>query len=711
MILGPLSLSGINPLLGSTADSKVHITYHWHLHQPLYWPAPLKPGGPVQTALQSIQNKAQGGGLYPGSPVPHPENRLAEGDVGAYDPVFTKEDRVRIYQERGFDSLKALSVYPNAGVQISYTGSLIENIKSFGESQTYGYRHHWAQGYQDASRMTTQQGQPRADLVGITFHHGLAPLLPRAVFRKELLLQQETQRQQWGRVSQGFFPPELAFSKEMIPELKAAGYQWSFVPAHHIARATANYLEVAPEPSSSTWNTDPPNKSDLQNPAVPKPQWWSGTLDGRGATLPVPLAYMPHHAIYTDPSSGNQESLIIVPADDILGYQDGYGTMGTDSIDRFLAPFAKETSRPLLVVMAHDGDNAWGGGYSYYFESVPQFAQAATARGYQMTTVASYLKQNPVPLDAQVHVEDGSWVNPEGDFGGPAFAKWLFPPMRSPSDPQYKETDPKSYVDIEKGFSASLKSWSAIIAGANNCETAEQIFGTDKVRISQILQPIAANPAEMCWHYYLAGLDSGFTYYGDALDDEVKPGLALVHAKSQAKLIFNNEQSQQKDPLIADQTPPSFLKLQRWPYNPGGKGWGMTTRWRPIGFRGAEPHSRDFYVWTLAHDISGVKSAKVYVRQSLTGRTSPLGDHLLYRGGPEVSPWKPVPMTRRSFDPAERGQPPQQGLNYFIQASELADLYWAKIQGFSKVLVDYYMESEDAMGNLVKSPISHVWVD
>ena len=691
-------------------NAKVHITYHWHLHQPLYWPAPTPgKGGAIQTALDSIDIKAQGGGFYPGSPVAHPENKLVDQDTGAYDPVFSKEDRLHIYQNRGFDALQNLLAYPDAGVQVSYTGSLMANVKALGEAERYGYTRQWKDGYQKAQKLTNAQGLPRADMVGITYHHGLAPLLPPAVLRKELAVFREAQRQNWGDSnSKGFFPPELAFSIEMIPELLAAGYQWAFVPAHHLARATENYLAVAPFPSSSTWNADPPNRADQRNQAVPKTQWWSGTLDGRGAILPVPLAYLPHYAEYVDPQTEKSHRMIVVPADDVLGYRDGYGTMGTQEIDQFIAPWRTLSARPPLVVFAHDGDNAWGGGYSYYFESVPQFAQKAEAQGHRLTTVQTYLTQYPVPTDDIVHVEDGSWVNPEGDFGGPSFTKWLFPPMRSPLDPFYRENDPRTYVDVEKGFSASLKSWAAVIAGAHLCEAAENLVGPERTRMAEIHAPQNPTPVELCWHQYLAGLDSGFTYYGDSLDDEVKPGLATNLALEQAQKVFAQYPQESQDI-----TPPTLLKTQRWPHNPGGMGWGVTTKWRRVGLGDSPPHSKDFTVWSLAYDWSGIKSANVYVRADEKGRKNPEKIHLTYRTAPGVglSPWREFPMKFRTLHPEERGSPPQSGLNYFIKPKALADVIWAQITGYSGVLVNYYVEVEDRHGLKSRSPIQHVWIE
>ena len=45
------------------------------------------------------------------------------------------------------------------------------------------------------------------------------------------------------------------------------------------------------------------------------------------------------------------------------------------------------------------------------------------------TTVQQYLSEHPVDKDDVVHVEDGGWVNPDGDFGSPQSLKWNYPLM------------------------------------------------------------------------------------------------------------------------------------------------------------------------------------------------------------------------------------------------------------------------------------------
>lgn len=563
-----------------------------------------------------------------------------------------------------------------------------------------GYSSDWNQGYIEARGWKTHGGHPRADLVGFTYHHSLSPLIPKSVLRKEIQLFKEAWARNWegkpdySDQSKGFFPPEAAFSETMIPILASEGYEWTIIPNGHLARTCRNYLDpdVAPMHSSSTWNTNPPNRADMSGPWVPASQWWSGTLDGRGAKVPAPYAYQAHWAEYTDPETGKTSRIRVVPMDEVLSYQNGYSMMGTDLIDQHIAPF-NDPAHPSLVLFAHDGDNAWGGGFSYYQESVPGLASQAQSKGYSMTTIQQFLDDHPVPETDIVHVEDGPWINPEGDWGDPQFVKWLYPPARSPKDSQYNPTDARTFIDIENGFSATWRAWAVITAGANYCETAEQIAGPENPDVRR------------AWNHYLAGLDSGFLYYGgDSLDDEVKQSLALNEALPFAKKIIQNG---------VDLTPPTIFRPERWPYNPGGIGWGVTTHYQDIGLNGKPENFSDFYVWSLVSDVSGVQSVTLKVRNTMTGDQShqtPGPDNKTYQGGPSVTEWTSIPMNRRQIDPQFTGNPPNPNLNYFILPEAIADHYWAKVTGYHDVLVDYYIEAVDQLGNRSRSDIFHVWV-
>ncbi len=58
-------------------------------------------------------------------------------------------------------------------------------------------------------------------------------------------------------------------------------------------------------------------------------------------------------------------------------------------------------------------------------------------QGYVATTVQQYLRQFPVNESDVVHVEDGAWVNPDGDFGSPQSLQWNYP--LQPNNPSVSE--------------------------------------------------------------------------------------------------------------------------------------------------------------------------------------------------------------------------------------------------------------------------------
>jgi len=727
-----LLLASLGPTM---ASSSVHLAYHWHLHQPVYWPE-VNPFAPqnnrYQFAADSIKIKlppSNSNNSYPGSSFKHPRNLLVNGDGGEFDVVFDKDDRKQAYQFGGRNSINTILGHPDGGASVSYSGALMENIWSLGNANSgagsYGYGPNWNAGYTEARGSTptyrTSGGHPRADMVGQTYHHAFSPLLPKSVLRKEIQIFKEIWWKSWNGNpdqsdhSKGFWPIEAAFSRHMIGILAEEGYQWSIVANSHLARTCTNYLDVA-QKGNSGWNIDPPNRADQLGPFVPAIQWWSGTQDGRGGAFPAPYAYQAHRAKYVNPATGVESFISIVPMCDLLSYQNGFGTMGTGDIDTKIAPWNNPT-QPSIVLMAHDGDNAWGGGSSYYGDadnpgSVRSLFDAAAAQDYRPTTIQQFLADHPVPTGDVVHIEDGAWVNAANDWGHPQFINWLWPPTRSPSDPAYNAADPRTKYDFENpGWTEDWRNWAVLVAGANYCETAEQITTSTggTVQTFKIQEPVSRsgvnnnpNAAEQAWHYYLGGLDSGFMYYGDSLDDEVKQTLAVNRAVSFATNAIGN--------AALDQTPPTVFKPQRFPWNPGGKGWGPLTGYQPVGFEGKPAWSCDFHIWTHVFDVSGTTNVTLFVRADNDG-VNPIAnnDNELYAGGPGVGAWVALPMNKRVVPTGNvTGNP---NLNFFLTPAAIADYYWAKVTGYTNVLLDYYIMAVDTKGNTNRSDIQHVWVD
>lgn len=649
------------------AQEKLHFTYLWHMEQPIYWPD-QQVGAPdrYERAWQSILRKDAG--------AQHPENDLRE--------IFSKADRVAAYQWRVRDAVQLISGYPEAGVQVSYSGSLIENLQSIGAVSQLGYSPSWNQPLRQASAWTTQgQGASRADIVMFPFHHPLSPLVADSTLRKELELYQAAYGPTWGSAaSRGFFPPEMAFSTRMIPALAEAGIEWAFVSGEKLSRACADFPVVY---GSGGINCDPPNLADQLNPA--QGDYYRRTISrGCSPAEAYPFGFTPHRARHVDPATGEVHELIVVPCSQSLGWDDGYAAIGVDPFHELQVN--NDPERPQLVVLAHDGDNNWGGGYTYYMEATPGLVNQAQAAGFHATVVQEYLQDHPVPAGDLAHVEDGAWVNADGDFGAPQMLNWNWPPVSG------------GQVDIAGGWAEDIRNWAVITAAQNHVDTAEQIW-TDQggsVLATRILDPSgASNAVERAWHFFMGSLNSGYMYYGTALDMEVKPAVACNEALEHTALVIGDGSE--------DRTPPTVWIPQRHPWNPGSSNFGPQYGYQEFIDDG------DFEIWTFAHDLSGIESVTLRYRVDLDGvRSLTSTENETYAGGAGVGSWQSLPMTFRDF-PA--GNVNGDGsIDFFEMPDEIADQYHVEVKDLREVLLDYYVEAVDSQGNQSRSPIQHVWV-
>ncbi len=700
--------------LGFADSNNVYITRFWHNHQPIYWPEWNTNGGEnsrIEYAWDSIVLK--GGRSYSGSTAQHPENNLSD--------IFGKDDRRAAYQSNPKNSLQSFT--SDGGFALSYSGSLIDNVRQLGSLGQLGYGSGWNNDNKIARSWATPSGSTRLDLVGFTYHHSLAPLLPKEVLRKEIRIFKQAWWKAWGGNSdlsdhsKGFFPTEMAFSRHIVDVLQEEGYEWVIVASHHLSRTCPTYFDQFDIDNGNYGIfSSPPNKADLLGPSPSTGWWYAQPNPGNAAWNVSPFAYQLHKAKYVNPDTGAESTIVMVPSDDVLSYRYGYSNEGTGKVSSFIEPFANDSTRPVLVMPSTDGDNAWGGGSSSWFEATPQLFGA-----YNATTPQDFVNAygGAAPI---THIEDGAWIFPESDYGSPYFLKWIEPPVAAPGSTTIV---PGTLIDMETpGFALKFWSWAPVITGANWVETAEQILHDEggSVEDWKIQAPYdwdgtwtAPNDVELAWHIYLGGLDSGFNYYGGlGNDDEVKPALATTRAIQKLQPWMTQTRRDN------DRTAPSVLKPQRFPYNPGAYtfGWFNSIPGGDTNFLKAMPS--EFYIWTHAYDLSGITTVNLKIRVDSDG-VNPLASNQneTYTGGNEVGSWITIPMTQRVLPntqnelnaAANNGQ-----INYFIQSPELADYYFAKITNsnlpnFREQLLDYYVEATDTKNNVHKSEIQHVYVE
>lgn len=666
-------LAGAAAASPALAQENLHFTYLWHLEQPIYWPDRQSGGTDrYERAWESILRKDAG--------AAHPTSNLRD--------IFGLDDRKAVYQYRVKDTVNDIRWTTEGGAQVSYSGGLIHNINSLGNANQLGYGPNWYQDYRTARNWYTNKAnaKPRLDIVNFSFHHALLPLLEESTIRREIQVYKAAYAPTWGStpgISKGFFPSEMAFSTRMIPILASEGIDWSIVSAEKISRACTDFPVVF---GSGGINCDPPNKADQLNPAAG--YYFRQSIDrGCAPAEAAPFALMPHRAQYVNPSTGAVSSITVVPSSMSLSWKDGYAPMGTG----YFATLNSHNTgaRPILVVLAHDGDNAWGGGFSYYREATPNLVSSAASQGYIPTVIEQYLADHSIPSNDIVHVEQGAWVNADGDFGSPQMLNWNWPPVNADGT-----------INITGGWAEDIRNWAVITANQNRIDTAEQIWlsqGGQAVRADKIFNPDSATTAiERAWHYFLGGLNSGYMYYGTAEDFEVKPTIAGNRALEYANPIINAA------PQL-DQTGPTIWQPQRYPWNPGSTNFGPMYRYQQFNA------PVDFDVYTFVSDVAGVASVTLKYRVDADGN-NPLAttENETYAGGAGVGAWQSVTMTQRAFPAGNFFN--SGSIDFFVMPQVIADQYTGRIAGQANKLLDYYVEAVDTRGNIKRSSIEHVWV-
>jgi alpha-amylase/alpha-mannosidase (GH57 family) len=61
------------------------------------------------------------------------------------------------------------------------------------------------------------------ELIGMGYYHPVFPLIPEEDWKDHLVAGRQMMLEVFGREPKGFWPPEMAFTMEMIPALVAAG--------------------------------------------------------------------------------------------------------------------------------------------------------------------------------------------------------------------------------------------------------------------------------------------------------------------------------------------------------------------------------------------------------------------------------------------------------------------------------------------------------
>jgi 4-alpha-glucanotransferase len=72
------------------------------------------------------------------------------------------------------------------------------------------------------------------ELIGMGYYHPIFPLIPRADWEEQLERGREIMELAFGRAPVGFWPPEMAFSMDLIPTLVKVGYEYLVADGVHV---------------------------------------------------------------------------------------------------------------------------------------------------------------------------------------------------------------------------------------------------------------------------------------------------------------------------------------------------------------------------------------------------------------------------------------------------------------------------------------------
>jgi len=114
--------------------------------------------------------------------------------------------------------LQVFEEYPNARVTINFNGVLTDMLIDCGHRDVI-----------DGFRSLAEKGQ--LEFTGTGKYHPILPLIPKEEVKRQIDLNRQTNRRSFGDAytPQGFFPPEMCYSRDILRPVIESGYRWIIV--------------------------------------------------------------------------------------------------------------------------------------------------------------------------------------------------------------------------------------------------------------------------------------------------------------------------------------------------------------------------------------------------------------------------------------------------------------------------------------------------
>ncbi|TXH67187.1 MAG: alpha-amylase [Lysobacteraceae bacterium] len=758
--------------IATAASAAIPSAHVYHNHMPNFWPfyavnvgntyqtTPV--GAPIRYAYDgqviNLKNNPPPGYSYylpaalGGTIMPH-------DDLVSYYSHDAKTGAYQYWPQQIAGELRNFSG-AQGQIHVTMSGAVVNNVDSLqnlGNVPGYG-NPGWGLSWRNAyGALPTTNGYRTLDLIHFTGHHSMGPLVGSEYFLKDLIYQNVTLAQPYFlgsgfRSSRGFFPTELGFSDRLIPTLSKLGIQWSVIGNNHFSRTLKDYPYATYDANGDTL-TSPPNRADLRNTSTTG-AWVAQQMahEQQVVVNKYPFASTPHWVRYVDPATGAVSKIAGVPVSQNGSWLEGWE--GAVTVDEY-QPYAALEPRQFFVV-AHDGDNSGGraGSFSTWQNG---YGTTCSGNGYCLG-IDEYLQRFPIPPGDVQHVQDGSWIDTRDSSSDPTWYHWRLPfliwqgqfpafnaatGMNLSPKLNLNGTAEGATVSLEHGWHYLERNFALLQAALNYAKTAEQIWlddhpnhwsptttlDTQVTHAGNQLNPWmmsfpikgnpaadyagGANPAELAWYFLLPAMDSGFGYYDENKDDNVKPTLAFNNSLYFSKLHVQANATK-------DRTGPSVWWPQRYPYNPGSVNASKAEGWT------VQHYNHEFAIYTYAYDVSNIASIQVRIRPH-TGNTISASDDtykvydpaaMVGKPGLSITPanvgaWTSYPMQVRDLRPVMNGvswMPTTQATMQVLPAQEIGNLYYAYFNQYRNQLLDYYIEATDSRGNVTRSEIQQVYV-
>jgi alpha-amylase/alpha-mannosidase (GH57 family) len=120
---------------------------------------------------------------------------------------------------------------------VGFSGTLLEQFQDPSIIKRY-------QRYVDIPRMLENYRQAdNIEIIGMGYYHPIFPLIPREDWPEHLAKGRDIAQALFGQAPKGFWPSEMAFCMELIPDLKKAGYEYIVVDHVHVQPEDAENVD------------------------------------------------------------------------------------------------------------------------------------------------------------------------------------------------------------------------------------------------------------------------------------------------------------------------------------------------------------------------------------------------------------------------------------------------------------------------------------